>query len=226
MRLQPAAASGIGGSSAAPEATAVFRTIALGLMAWVGTASASDPLPPAAPKILSTELDALQKERKAAQDEVVVDPTGGDRVKLRAQLLDMIRLLGEKKNPEVVPVKPKELPELPKTKFELPESGAIDTLRMAQNLYKAGDLEAARLAFKQLEEKAGTEDRLFVQYMLASCLRKQGKSSEAAVLYREVAEAKDDAFLKESALWQLSMLKSSQELESQLEQLRSRKKTR
>lgn len=204
----------------------MFRTIALGLIALAGTALASDPLPPAEPKKLSTELDALQKERKAAQEEVVADPTGGDRVKMRAQLLEMIRLLGEKKNPEIVPVKPKELPEVPKTKFELPENGAIDTLRMAQNLYKAGDLEAARLAFKQLEEKAGTEDRHFVQYMLASCLRKQGKSSEAAVLYREVAEAKDDAFLKESALWQLSMLKSSQELESQLEQLRSRKKTR
>ena len=204
----------------------MFRSIALGLLGFASAAWASDPLLPAEPRKLSTQLEALQKERKAAQDEVVTEPTGGDRVKLRAQLLEMIRLLGEKKNPEIVPVKPKELPESPKTKFELPESGAIDTLRMAQNLYKAGDLEAARLAFKQLEEKAGTEDRLFVQYMLASCLRKQGKSSEAAVFYREVAEAKDDAFLKESALWQLSMLKSSQDLESQLEQLRSRKKTR
>lgn len=204
----------------------MFKTIAVGLMTLTGTALASDPVPPAEPKKLSTELDALQKERKAAQEEVTAEPTGSDRVKMRAQLLEMIRLLGEKKNPEIVPVKPKELPESPKTKFELPENGAVDTLRMAQNLYKAGDLEAARLAFKQLEEKVGTEDRLFVQYMLASCLRKQGKSSDAAVLYREVAEAKDDAFLKESALWQLSMLKSSQELESQLEQLRSRKKTR
>ena len=48
------------------------------------------------------------------------------------------------------------------------------------------------------------DDRAFVQYMTASCLRQLGKRSEAAVLYRDVADAKDDEFLAECAVWQLT----------------------
>jgi len=201
----------------------------LGLAGW-GLAFAAEPISKTGNPKLTAELDLLQKERQAAQDDTTGVSPNSDRVKMRAQLLEMIRLLGEKQKSDSLEKSskpPKEIVEAPKPTFLLPQSGAIDSLRMAQNLYKAGEIEAARQAFVILDEKGlSVEDKQFVQYMLANCLRKQGKPAEAAVLYREVSLAKDDAFLKESALWQLSMLDSTRELETQLEQLRTRKKSR
>ena len=70
------------------------------------------------------------------------------------------------------------------------------------------------------------EDRAFVRYMLACSLRRLGKTSEAEVIYREVANSPDDEFLANCAIWQLSLIRSEQELQLQLEQLRSRAKTK
>ena len=60
-------------------------------------------------------------------------------------------------------------------------------------------------------------ERAFARYMIASALRMQGKRPEAAAMYREVADAREDDFVSECALWQIQSMKFQQEAQSQLE---------
>jgi hypothetical protein len=62
--------------------------------------------------------------------------------------------------------------------------------------------------------------------MTACCLRRLNRLSEAAVIYREVAEMTEDEFVASCAVSQLALIRTQQELEAQLEQLRSRTKGR
>jgi hypothetical protein len=94
------------------------------------------------------------------------------------------------------------------------------------NYFRDKDFEAALTVARQIDPAAlGREDRAFAQYLTGCCLRRLNRRSEAAVVFREVAAAKDDEFLVECAVWQLSLLRSSAEIEAQLEQLRVRAKT-
>jgi hypothetical protein len=68
------------------------------------------------------------------------------------------------------------------------------------------------------------EDRAYVKDMTATCLRRMGRVTEAAALYREVAEGREDDFLTECAIWQLSLLRSTQEIQNQLDRLRGKSK--
>lgn len=220
--------------------TACGTLLAIGLL----TAARADPpkapdklppLPPSAPsatKNLRAEREALDKASDPA--DAPADATGpaGERAVLRAKLLELVKKLEQKKMapPPAGPTKPgaKEPMPPPRAKFEVPEGlKPVDAVRLAQNLYRADEIDAALRAFRLIDVSAlSREDRAFVQYMTACCLRKTGKLSEAAVLYREVADAKEDEFLTECAVWQLQTLRSSQELEAQLEQLRARRKGR
>ena len=47
------------------------------------------------------------------------------------------------------------------------------------------------------------EDRAFVRYMLACCLRRLGRPTEAEVIYREVANGGDDEFVRREAAFAL-----------------------
>ena len=60
--------------------------------------------------------------------------------------------------------------------------------------------------------------------MVATCLRKLGKREEAAKVYREVAAIKDDPFVADCARWQLDTLAWRKDVESQLAQMRQRRK--
>jgi hypothetical protein len=94
-------------------------------------------------------------------------------------------------------------------------------VRVAQNYFKAGEYEAALEAFRRVtfDDFAGAKERLPVRYMIATCLRKLGKTDEAAGIYRELAGAQGDPFIAESARWQLSNMSWKREMEERLAQL-------
>jgi hypothetical protein len=153
--------------------------------------------------------------------------TAAERAKLQAELLLLLKKLSASPGP--APYTPGPMsPPGPKPKVE-PGVGAKgpDPIREAMNLFRDNDFEAARRTFQLIDPVAlPKEDRAFVRYMLACCLRRQGKPAEAEVIYREVANSGDDEFLASCAVWQLSLIRSEQELQTQLEQLRARAKSK
>lgn len=101
----------------------------------------------------------------------------------------------------------------------------LDALRAAMNYFRDKDYEAALVTARGIDPDAlGREDRTFAQYLAGCCLRKLNRRSEAASVFREVANANDDEFLANCAKWQLSILQSTAYIEAQLESLRSRPK--
>jgi hypothetical protein len=156
-----------------------------------------------------------------------VDPLVAERARLQAQLGELLRRLNERPAaPPIPPAKAVPTGPLPRPRTELPESiRPGEGLRLATNLYRDADYDGAYRAFKLIDPSAlPKEDRAFVQYMTACCLRKLNRRADAAAIFRDVAEAKDDEFVAECAVWQLSLMRSTQDLEAQLEQLRARTK--
>jgi tetratricopeptide (TPR) repeat protein len=176
-------------------------------------------------------LDKLKAEREKLLKQL--DPAAGnsiptedtlifERAKLRLEIAELLKRLEEQKTspPPIVAV-------VPKVKTLSPEelTKSLDPLAQAKALYLATSYEAALKAFKLIDSAALTrEDRTFVQYMIASCLRRLGNLTEATQIYREVADAGEQEFLRECAVWQLSNIRWRQELEGQLEDLRKRLK--
>lgn len=188
------------------------------------------PAPAVAPglagqdKKLRADAAALAADRKAATD----NSLSQEREKLRADLMSVLKRLEAAQQAPPRPVAPTPIPAA-KSKIDWPEgTKPIDTLRRAMNLFRDNDFEAALTVFGQLLQDPGQlprEDRVFVRYMAASCLRRLGRVGEAQIAYRETAElAEQDEFFAEAATVQLSLIRSSQELEAQLAQLRARPK--
>jgi hypothetical protein len=178
-------------------------------------------------KKLKDETEKLSKEK----GEPAKEPADGadERTRLRNKLDELVEKLDQqKKNPKPPVVKPTDPHATPTTppKPILPEGGKpTDLVRAAGNLFKAGDADGAAALLKLTEgSPLPKEDKAFADYLRAACLRKQGKLTDALNLYRLIAEGKDDPFLAESAVVQISAIKAAQELESQLEQLKSRRK--
>ncbi|MBX9624878.1 MAG: hypothetical protein K2X82_13820 [Gemmataceae bacterium] len=174
------------------------------------------------PGKLKADADALAKEREAAARDVGPPAVATERAVLQAQLLDLLKRLNERPAPAPAPKAS------PPPRFEVPDRvRPSDAVRMAENLFRDGDFDAC-LRVLRLTDRAqlGRDDRAFADYLTATCLRKLNKRAEAAAIYREVADARDDPFLAECAVSQLALMRSAEELEAQLEQLRGRPKTR
>ncbi len=100
----------------------------------------------------------------------------------------------------------------------------VDPLSLAQSLFLAGDHAAALQQYRQLQQdEQRTDARVTIQYMMACCLRKLGKTDEASMLYREVANSDGNDVLVENARWYLRAMKERRELEGQLDELRPRR---
>lgn len=189
----------------------VGRVIACGVvlpLAVAAVASAQPMPPPAAPDVKVTDTTA-------------------ERAKLQAELLALLkRMSANPTAPMPTPVTP--APASPKDgKAEPPVGGGPDKLREAMSLFREGRFDAARVAFDQMPvDTMPKEDRAFVRYMLASCHRRLGNPARAEGIYREVANSGDDEFLAGYASQQLYLIGSERELQSQLEQLRSRAKSK
>lgn len=99
-----------------------------------------------------------------------------------------------------------------------------DPLALARVLIRHGDYAAALAHLQAISlAKLTNDDRLMVQYLTATCLRKQGETKDASLLYREVANCKGDELLADCAHWQLNSIRWREELNAQLEQLRERR---
>ena len=105
---------------------------------------------------------------------------------------------------------------------------SVDAIREGMNLFRDNDFEGARRIFQLIDPTGlSREDRAFVRYMLASSLRRQGRFAEAEAIYREVGNnPDDDEFLANAALWQISLIRTEQDFQLQLEQLRARAKSK
>ena len=101
----------------------------------------------------------------------------------------------------------------------------VDALALAPVLFQTGDYEGALTAYRLVNPEAvKPADRVTVTYMTAACLRKLGKTDEAATLFREVANAKGEDVLAECAQWQLSAMRWKHDVETTLTELRQRRK--
>jgi tetratricopeptide (TPR) repeat protein len=190
---------------------------------------------------LKAERKALDAERDASKSELEDESaTSSERRAMKKKLDELLKKMSEKPvgSAKVLPpgVDPKIDPKADPKGSEKKDAAAkekepvkadpkpVDALALAQALYKSGDFEGAYRAFKLIElDPLNREQRAFVQYMTASCLRKQNKLGEAAALFREVADAKDDDFLTECALWQLGTIRWRQDLEKQLSEMRAKR---
>lgn len=180
------------------------------------------------PAKLKADIEALSKERTEASKLIPGGAkTSAERDLLQKQLLEILKRIADRPPPAAYPKAPPLTTKEGKG-FEPGEpTKAVDLVRTAENLYRLGDTDAALKTFRLIDRSLlSREDRAFVNYMTGCALRKTGRRSEAAVIFREVAEARDDDFLSECAISQLALIRSTQELEAQLEQLRSRAKSR
>jgi hypothetical protein len=154
--------------------------------------------------------------------------TAAERAKLQADLLALLKRISVSPSPPMpYPSGPMPSPG-PKPKVE-PGVGSKgpDPIREAMNSFRDNDFEGAKRTLQLIDPTTlPKEDRVFVRYLTACCFRRQGKTAEAEVIYREVANSGDDEFLESCAKWQLSLIRSEQELQAQLEQLRARAKSK
>lgn len=179
------------------------------------------PLVPATPDRLKADTTTLADERKTLEVGV-----GGERGRLAAQLGALLKRIDSLPDPSLPPPRSSEPP---RAKFDPDPARAVDGMRLAMNLFRDGDFRAAYQAFRGLDPLT-REDRSFARYMTACSLRRTGRTADAEVIYREIANGQqtgqEDEFIANCAVWQLSLLRSNQELEAQLTQLRSRAKGR
>ncbi len=189
----------------------VTFAMALVLMVAVG-APAQPPMP--------FPADKSAVDRKAGTED-----TAAERARLQAELLLLLKRLSASPTPVTYP--PSGAP-APRPKTDSGVGGkSVDAIREGMNYFRDNDFEAARRTFQLIDPTSlGREDRAFVRYMLACSLRRLNRISEAETIYREVANSQDDEFYADCAIWQLSLIRSEQELRAQLEQLRSRAKSK
>lgn len=180
--------------------------------------------PPKAPVPLpNTGLrDDLKADLAARLAKDAGEDPGAERARLRAKLdLLLDRIL----NPRPIPAPGPKQSVVPKQPTLPPayETRSINPVREGMNQFRNNDFDVALGTFRRIDTATlGAEDRAFVQYMKATCLRRLGRLSEAVTTYREVADAHDDEFIVDCAIWQLSLIGTEQDLESTLDQLRAR----
>ncbi len=195
---------------------------------------------------LQTELERLraaregltEEQKKADQEVFQSSPDRPEKDRLRLRMTELLtgvnaRYLERRSPPPTEPAGPAPAPARePGTREETVTAAQpalprpADPLLLALTLFRAADFSGALQTFQQLDpESLGRDDRVLVQYMTACCLRKLNKRDEAAALYREVANAREDETLTECALWHLDSLNWRRDLEKQLEEIRQRRKS-
>lgn len=182
---------------------------------------------------LDTAVERLRKERAALESQrrqLELDNLKGrsadsaERVKLRLQIAELVQRLGEKNaRPTTVIREPAATGTGLLDPLEKSAAPSADRVTLAQTQYRARNFDAALTTIDAIERGALLpRDRLWLDYLKAGCLRQQGKTSEAMALYREVGESKLDPFLSETAVWQVSVLRWKQELQTRLDTLRAK----
>lgn len=186
---------------------------------------------------LRHDLAAIKTLREQAATEVgqPISTDSQATQRERRELMDLLTKLATKRvTPKLVPVAPEPLaPPVapPELKHDFTRSVAkasephplvtdkvLDPFALGRALFKAGDYVGAEQAFRKA--KVNDDNRVMLQYLIATCLRKQQQWEQAAKAYRVVAENKDDAALRDLAVWQMDNIRWYQQTEAQIEQLR------
>lgn len=189
---------------------------------------------------LREEREALAAERdKIARELKDGEPAqDAEELRLRARLAELVSRIksrgAEKQAPRPVGppaggAKPEPAPGHAAPPAAPPPPGAElgkpgDPFTLAQALFRAGEYTAALQAYRRIDpDGLPAPEKVVVQYMTACCLRKLGRSEEAAALYREVANAREDEVLTDCALWHLNAINWRRDVEKQLEEIRRRR---
>ncbi len=172
---------------------------------------------------LKTAREALAKERQRYQPGDT--PSSTIQVQLQLRIVELMgRLETLRKTPPAPPTppEPKHTPDPikpPPTHVEPRPPGLApspsEPLLLASYHFRASQIDACLGTIARLDPANLTGgDRIWVSYLKACCLRRQGKLQEAIALYREVAESRIDPFLTESAIWHLGSLRWRQEMQA------------
>jgi tetratricopeptide (TPR) repeat protein len=200
---------------------------------------------------LLLQVEQLQAERRALADaydaaqqalDEGLERDVGESALLKLRVKELLGKLGKqhgvspKTTPATTPLPPGPLLVLPPPVAPLPPPTPaapsapatprlpLEPLALAHALFRAGNYEGALQAYRMTELKgARAEERAPVQYLIACCLRRLGKTEEAANLYREIANVKGDEQVAACARWQLAALRWQQETTARLREIRDRR---
>lgn len=185
------------------------------------------------------ELDRLRHEiaaTKSLREDVVSETSEApeaDTTNRQAQRQELFNLLAKlasrKPVAEPLPTKPSiadqhpcppthEPTAQPAAAHPLITDKIVDPFALGRALFRAEDFRGAELAFRKV--KVTDDNRVLLQYLIATCLRKQSQWDQAARAYRVVAENKVDPALRDLAIWQLENIRWHQQTDAQLKQLR------
>ena len=199
----------------------LYRGLLLGtLLVPCAAAGLVAQQPTSATDKLKADTAALATERAAAES------NSAERAKLHADLRRLLERIDKAPaGPGMMPHPG--VPPVTKGKDEVNTGAPVDQLRAATNLVRDNQIESALTAFRLLDlQRLAPDDRAFARYMTASCLRRLGRTMEALPIYREVGDGSDDPLISTSAVSQVSLIRTGEELQAQLVQLRARPKSR
>ena len=101
-----------------------------------------------------------------------------------------------------------------------------DPLLLAQALFRSERYAEALTAFRLVDLKGKkAEERVPIQFLIASCLLHSGKNEEAAALLRETANSRGDERFAGYAQWQLEVMRWQREVDDRLQNIRQRRQT-
>ncbi len=104
------------------------------------------------------------------------------------------------------------------------DDNVADPFSLGKVLFRSGDFVNAERAFRKVE--VTTENEPTLNYLIATCLRRQSKWKSATEIYKSVAESDQDPVLKDLAKWQIDNIRWHRDSESQLEQMRIEREKR
>jgi tetratricopeptide (TPR) repeat protein len=186
------------------------------------TANSATTAPPRSAYTGSDELRRLQVEMEALtriQEGLADDPISpagdnsvAERARLKERLIELIDKL--KSSSRSVGGAPKSQP---LTADQNSDSRPVDRLKQAESLFRAGEVRSAQKVLQSIEPASlNAKQSALARYLRASCCRRLGDYEQARQIYREIAASKDDAFLAESAAWQLQAIRSREDMAAQI----------
>ena len=96
--------------------------------------------------------------------------------------------------------------------------GPIDRLALANNLYATGQLVLALEMYEQIDQSAvSQQDRYWIEYQMACCLRKLKRISDAQARFRRLSAHPDAGVLNEMSRWGLDRITDRAALEADIQ---------
>lgn len=124
----------------------------------------------------------------------------------------------KEKQPEKFPLLP------PKESSDTSNTRPVDPLALAHALFRSGNYERALQAFEMIDLRGTKADqRAPIEYLMASCLHRMGKTKEANARYLQIANTKGDELVAACAQYQIAALRWHTEVQDQLTEIKQRR---